>query len=924
MKFGVCSLVVGGSVLALLGAWGNLSVVRRASKPAGAGIADAKTANPRALENYGKLPLSFEANQGQTDGRVKFLARGQGYTLFLTSQEAVLSLQKSERSARQDRALEKAGSELVTDRYALFKDGSPMAMEHARPLDAQRPTSTVLQMRLVGANSNARVKGAEELPGKSNYFIGNDPKKWRTGIPTYAKVRVEDIYPGVDLVYYGKQGQLEYDFVVHPGTDPNVIKLAVTTALPLAKIDAEGDLVVQADGGEVRFHKPVIYQPARSESGRQTTEKTLVAGGYKIDEKNDVAFGVSDYDRTKPLVIDPTLVYSTYLGGGGYYDGFEYNQASAIAVDGSGSAYVTGFTRSPNFPTTPNSYQSAMPSGCDPQYDSPCEFVFVTKFSPDGSSLVYSTFIGNFAFGYGIAVDASGSAYVTGSAGSGFPTTAGAFQTSDRTNGASAFITKLSPDGSALAYSTYLGGTGGDAGHAIAVDGSGNAYVAGQTYSHDFPIANPIQATNQSASGSNAFVAEINSSGSALVYSTYLGGSYSNTSVCCFGDTGSGIAVDASGGAYVVGSTSSTDFPTANAFQPTNHGTANIYGATINAFVAKISSGGTALTYSTYLGGSGANGDYGNAIATDQSGNAYVAGSTNSADFPTTANAFQPTRPNSNSVHAFVTKVVPDGSALVYSTYLGGSGFDAGLGIAVDGSGSAYVTGYTQSSDFPTANPLQPAKRSANSASAFVTRFTGDGSALVYSTYLGGSCGQPFCDEGLGIAADSSSNAYVTGLTYAGDFPTTPNAFQKTNRGADNAFVAKISPATATADLNIHSLAPTVTTSGSMITYVIEVMNNGPDTAFSVSIQDVIPAGATFNSVVFNGGLCTTPATSGTGTVNCTVPYLASGAVLTETLTVNVTAAAGGAIMDTATVSSTTFDPFPGNNSAEFTTNVVI
>ena len=807
MKLGVCSLVVGGSVLVLLGAWRN-GAVRHAPRSTEASVTSAKAARPRAVENYGKLPMSFEVNEGQTDGQVKFLARGQGYTLFLNSQEAVLALQKTEVGGQREGKIEKPGAELIAERFGLFKDGSAMAtsprskdrgysvQERGERPDAARVTSTMLEMKVVGANAKARVEGAEELPGKSNYFIGNDPKKWRTNIATYAKVRVEDVYPGVDLVYYGNRGQLEYDFVVRPGADPSVIRLSLTGA-SLTKVDAEGDLVVQADGGEVRFHKPVIYQPTSTDKRQGTTEKTLIAGGYTIDEKNEVAFAISDYDRTKPLVIDPTLVYSTYLGGGGYYDGFEYNQASAIAVDGSGSAYVTGFTRSPNFPTTPNSYRSAMPSGCDPQYDSPCEFVFVTKFSPDGSSLVYSTFIGNFAFGYGIAVDASGSAYVTGSAGSGFPTTAGALQTSDPSSGASAFITKLSPDGSALAYSTYLGGTGGEVGHAIAVDGSGNAYVAGQTYSHDFPTVSPIQATNHSASGSNAFVAEINSSGSALVYSTYLGGSYSNTSVCCFGDAASGIAVDASGGAYVVGSTSSTDFPTANAFQPTNHGTANIYGATINAFVAKISAGGSALVYSTYLGGSGPNGDNGTAVAVDASGNAYVTGSSDSADFPTTPGAFQPTRPNSNQYfsHAFVTKFSADGSALAYSTYSGSSGVDAGLGIAVDGSGSAYVTGWTQSNDFPTVNPIQAPKNNSGSASAFVTRFTGDGSALTYSTYLGGSCAQAFCDEGLGIAIDGSSNAYVTGLTYAEDFPTTPNAFQKTNRGADNAFVAKISPA---------------------------------------------------------------------------------------------------------------------------------
>jgi len=924
MKFGVSSLIVGGSVLALLGAWRSHTAGLQGLRSVGASIANAKTARPRAVENYGKLPLSFEANQGQTDRRVRFLARGEGYTLFLTSQAAVLALQKSEGEGRQDREL-KASQELNVDRYTLFNDRSPMATERAKRPDGPQLTNTTLQMKLVGANPKARVKGIDELPGKSNYFIGNDRKKWRTNIATYAKVRVEDVYPGVDLVYYGNQGRLEYDFVVRPGGDASAIKLGLTTDTgagekSTAKLAENGDLVVETNGGEVRWHKPVIYQRASTGKTQQAAERVPVVGAFTVNGGNEVAFNIGEYDKSKALVIDPVLSYSTYLGGGGYYDGFEYNQASAIAVDSAGSAYVTGFTRSPNFPTTPNSYDSAMPPGCAPQYDSPCEFVFVTKFSPDGSSLVYSTFIGNFADGNGIAVDASGSAYVTGKAGSGFPTTAGAFQPSNA-GGAKAFVTKLSPDGSALTYSTYLGGTGGDVGYAIAVDGSGNAYVAGQTYSHDFPTANAIQATNHSAAGSNAFVSEINASGSALVYSTYVGGSYSNPSVCCFGDAGTGIAVDASGSAYVVGSTSSTDFPTANAFQPTNHGTVNTYGATINAFVAKISSGGSALAYSTYLGGSGVNGDNGTAVAIDASGNAYVTGSASSADFPTTPGAFQPTGPNANQYysHAFVTKFSTDGSALAYSTYLGGSAVDGGNGIAIAGPGFAYVTGFTASSDFPTADPIQAVNNSPGGANVFVTELTPDGSALVYSTYLGGNCGCGAGDRGLGIAVDASRSAYVTGFASSTNFPTTPTAFQKTNRGADNAFVAKIAEG---ADLDIANNAPSAALSGSTLTYSITVTNNGPDAASNVNIQDAIPAGTNFNSVATTSGSCTAPAPGGAGTVNCTAPALASGSAITETLTVNVTAGLLSTITDTATVSSTTFDP-TSNTSATATTTVV-
>ena len=898
-----------------------------------------RVARPRASEDYGRLPLSFEVNQGQTDAQVRFLARGQGYTLFLTSQEAVLSLHKSEgKRVPKEGASANPGSKLETElagRFALFEDRTRRTAELSESQGGESGTNTVLQMRLAGASFDARVKGEEELSGKSNYFIGNDPKKWRTNIPTYAKVRVEDIYPGVDLVYYGNQGQLEYDFVVRPGADPSEVKLALTsgpstkgrdsrgsvdaTKAASTKIDDNGDLVVPVDGSEVRFHKPVIYQPAFS--GK--VERAIpVEGHYTINEQNEVAFAIGDYDRTRPLVIDPVLVYSTYLGGGGYYDGFEYNQVSAIAVDSSGNAYVTGFTRSPNFPTTLNSYQPAMPSGCAPQYDAPCAYAFVTKLSPDGSSLVYSTFLGGGGAngGYGIAVDSSGNAYVTGSTTSTDFPTLNALQGTNRDYpyGSSAFVTEVNAGGSALVYSTYLGGTGnssnyrGDSGIAIAVDGSGNAYVTGQTYSHDFPTASPIQATNQSASSSNAFVAEISAGGSALIYSTYLGG----TGMGPYGDFGAGIATDTSGNAYVTGQTYSHDFPTASPIQATNQSA-----SASNAFVAKINAGGSALIYSTYLGGTGY--ESGAGIATDTSGNAYVTGTAYSSDFPTTPSAFQGTNHGGND--AFVTKLSPDGSALVYSTYLGGSGGDAGYGIAVSGLGFVYVTGLTTSNDFPTANPIQAANNSPSSGSAFVAQLTPDGSALVYSTYLGGACGQPVCDEGLGIAADSSRNAYVAGLTYSQSFPTTPNAFQKTNRGADNGFVARIAPGTGTADLMLTNIAPSSAMNGLSLTYTIVATNNGPDEASDVNVLDAVPVGTTFSSVSISAGSCTGPAPGGTGTVTCTVNGLASGSFITETLVVNVNATdlPLSTITDTATASSAAFDPNTANNSATATTTVI-
>ena len=676
--------------------------------------------------DYGKLPLSFEANVAQTDEQVKFLSRGRGYALFLTSNEAVIALEKPASQSRRPKGL--LGPKVV------------------EPQKEAGATSAVLRMQLVAANWTRRVVGAEELPGKVNYFIGNDPSKWRTNVPTYAKVKYEGVYPGVDLVYYGNQGRLEYDFVVAPGADPNSIQLKFRGAGKL-RVDNKGDLLLGAAGEEVRFQKPVVYQAANG-------KRKPVEGSYVMAAANSIGFRLGEYDHRQPLVIDPVLVYSTYLGGSGVFG----NVGRGIAVDASGNAYVTGGTGSSNFPTA-NALQPTLAGRSN---------AFVTKINASGTALVYSTYLGGNLEdgGFGIAVDASGNAYVTGVTGStNFPTVnalqatlAGDFD---------AFVTKINATGSALVYSTYLGGNLGDVGSGIAVDASGNAYVTGVTGSTNFPTANALQSTL--GGSQNAFVTKINASGSALVYSTYLGGSGSN------GDVGFGIVVDASGNAYVTGGTSSRNFPTANALQST-------LGGSSNAFVTKINASGSALVYSTYLGGGGV--DHGYGIAVDASGNAYVSGFTSSTNFPT-ANALQSTL--GGSQNAFVTKINASGSALVYSTYLGGSAFDFGTDIAVDASGSVYVTGYSLSTNFPTSNAPQPTL--AGRSNAFVTKISASGTALVYSTYLGGSGSNG--DFGYGIAVDASGNAYVTGGTDSTDFPTA-NALQSTLAGPLDAFVAKI------------------------------------------------------------------------------------------------------------------------------------
>ena len=579
-----------------------------------AALAD-PNAQAKILDSYGKLPLSFEANHGQADGRVKFLSRTGGYTLFLTQDEAVLALRGSKPNTARTKF---AGS-----------DPTPQS-----GTDAPTP-GPVLRMKLHNANPAARITGMEELAGTSNYFIGNNPANWRTNVATYLKVKYEGIYSGIDLVYYGNQRQLEYDFIVAPGADPRCVVFDVRGAKRVRR-DEHGDLVLKMGEGEIRWHTPVVYQEKKDGTRQE------IAARYAITNANRVGFEVAKYDASRPLYIDP-LIYSTYLGT---YFGEDYGQS--IAVDSAGNAYVTGFTNSTDFPTTPGAFQTTAASG----------FVsFVSKLNPTGSALVYSTYLGSSSYVYsrGIAVDSAGNAYVTGSAGPNFPTTKDALQPVYGGNG-DAFVAKLNPTGSALVYSTYLGGSDQDQGSGIAVDGAGRAYVTGYTVSTNFPTMSPLQPANAGGQYGDAFVAKINAAGSALVYSTYLGGSgdedqdqYNRVLIP------GGIAVDGKGSVYVTGNTFSTDFPTTpGAFQTVcNHGN--------------------------------------------------VSGCVSFGD-------------------AFVTRLTPSGSALVYSTYLGGRYTDEGVGIAVDSAGNAYVTGFTVSPDFPTKNPLPNTGPDFGNGDAFVTK----------------------------------------------------------------------------------------------------------------------------------------------------------------------------------------------------------
>jgi hypothetical protein len=794
----------------------------------------------KSRQSLARLPLSFEANQGQTDKEVDYLSRGPGYTVFLTPTEAVLTLSPAQLAA--DSSEEKGTFGLL----------------------APKPEATAVRIQLIGANPAGHATGGNRLPGNVNYFRGNDPSRWQTRIPTYAEVQYHDVYPGIGLLYYGNQQQLEYDFQVAPGADPSQIRLAFAGAQSI-RVDARGDLVMQAGGQTLRQHQPVAYQEIAGR--RWNVPADFVVQGEQI------SFALGEYDSSQPLVIDPVLGYSSYFGGSGSDTGV------GIAVDAAGYTYVTGTTNSTDFPTTnalQPTYAAGNMSGFVPAN------AFIAKFTPDGSGLVYSTYLGGSVrdAAVGIGVDAAGNAYITGITYSPDFPIVNAFQPDPR----STFVSKLSADGSVLVYSTYLGGSDSELAGGIAVDADGNAYVTGETYSHDFPTSNALQPTF-GGGFVDTYVTKFTPDGSSLAYSTFLGGSGD--------DRGYGIAVDPAGNAYVTGFTRSPNFPTVNPIQ------SRLRSLEGNAFVAKLTADGSALVYSTFLGGSGS-GDLGYDIAADVAGNAYVTGYTGSRDFPT-MNAFQPTYGGNSN--AFVAKLAPDGSALVYSTYLGGSGGDFGFGIGVDAVGNAYVTGFTNSPDFPTINPLQATY--GGNGDAFVTELTADGSTLGYSTYLGGSGSE---DNGLrygGIAVDAAGNAYVTGSTTSPDFPTTnPLQPQLGGSGATNAFVAKISPVVLPGPATqVQISAPAQVTSGTPFDITITAQDANGLTAVGYQGTVTFSATDTDPGVALPASYTFTAADQGvhTFTADCTLITAGNQAV-------TVTDTADATITGTATI---TVNPGP-------------
>ncbi len=714
------------------------------------------------MQQYVKLPLSFEPNLGQTNSEAKYLAHGDGYSLFLTSDKAVLALEN-----------------------------------HAKKNAARDAKSSagVLRMGLVGSNPAPNFSAVDELPGKINYFIGKQ-ENWHANVPTFRKVAEKNVYPGIDLVYYGSQRQLEYDFNVAAGANPQAIQMSFEGARKLS-MDAAGNLILSLPGGDVKFEKPFAYQ-------MKGDQKEPVAVQFHLgDRRYRVYFAVGDYDATRPLVIDPILAYSTYLGGTGI-DG-----ANAIAVAPDNTAFVAGGTSSIDFPTA---HPLQANDGGAPDFP---EDAFVSKLSADGSTLLYSTYLGGKAtdVAYGVAVDNAGDAYVTGTTDSpDFPVTFGSVNPlcgGDGECGMSwnpqnfivqnGFVVKLNPAGSALIYGTFIGEYENVSCRAIVVDGNQVAYVTGSTAANGVPTVviqppktppPPFPITASAAQGTfgggttDAFVIKISATGTTVLYSTYLGGDGE--------DDGFGIAADQNANAYVTGLTYSpeptTAFPvTGSAFQSASGGGGDAFFTKINT----NASGAASLVYSSYLGGAGL--DQGNAIAVNAAGNAFIAGGTASQGLGNAGFQMNCTLdPQGNCEgDAFLAEFNPSLSGTaseVFFTYLGGSLADSASGVGLDPTGNIYVTGSTVSPDFPiAAAAFQPVYGGGND-DAFVTKFNPTGSAIVYSSYLGGTD----TDNGNGIAVDTTGSAYVAGQTCSLDFPVA-NAEQASQAGNCDAFISKVS-----------------------------------------------------------------------------------------------------------------------------------
>ncbi len=868
----------------VLGAIAFLSVVAAVAVALGSRVArttwhhqntalkvQSESASAGARLAYGNLPLIFEQNQGQSDSRVKFLARGSGYGLFLTGDGPLLAL----------------------------RDGANKT-QHALDFSA-------LRMKLAGANVHSAIQGDNQLPGHSNYFIGNDPAKWHRDIQQFASVRYREIYPGIDLVFHGNQGRLEYDFEVSPGSEPGQVALKFDGAQH-ASINAAGDLVLALPGGAVAMHAPRAYQK------NGDTEQAVVSR-FMLRADGEVGFEVGGYDRSRTLVIDPILSYSTYLGGSGEeacsiilgHPATPVAGCPAVAVDPTSNAYIAGSTTSVDFPIPVGSspFQSSLKGTAN---------IFVAKFNSTGSTELFATYLGGSGVDTtaGVAVDTAFNVVVTGNTSStNFPT-ANAFQSSPVSPANKhAFASKLDPTGHTLLYSTYLSGNGTDVATGVALDPGGNAYVTGTTTSTEVTTGFPstvgaFQTAPASGSTIQFFLTKINpvlAGTSSVPYSTYFGG---GNSIRPSSDeppaVGGGVAVDVNSNIYITGGTSylhvgaANDFPILNAFQgcldspdvttcPTNVSAYDVFVAKLNPTAVT----GTQLIYSTYIGGTGD--DIGNGIAVDSGFNAYVTGSTDSTDFPAEGTGvFQPTYGGGGD--AFLVKFGPPTNTgneqglvpLDYFTYLGGTGDDVGLAVAVDTIQGARITGWTNTTNaapgsFPNVNNPVQAAYGGGSSDAFVARIdtssTLSNGAGHYATYLGGTG----TDYGTGIAVDPQGASYVSGETTSSNFPVVM-PFQPTLRGGSDAFLSKLGPITS---LGLQVTAsPSPVGVGNQITFQYTLTNTG-DATNNVTFTDFLPATgpASFVSATSSPGTC---GSASGGTVLCNVGTLNSDATATITV----------------------------------------
>lgn len=730
-------------VLALLATWLVLVAVRLTSQPVTGLLPD--TASP-AGSMLAPLPLQFELNLGQTEDSVRFLAHGPGYNLLLMPGKAVIAL-----------------------------------------LPAGDSAPAVVRLAFAGSEEAPEMEGVEQLPGVANYYLGDDQAQWQTGIPTYKGVRYADLYPGIDLLFYGNQQEIEHDFVVAPGRDPSVIAVRVEGAQRL-ELAGNGDLLLVTRGGPLRLRRPTIYQ-------EQEGVRHPVAGAFVLKGEREFGFELGSYDPGLPLIIDPVLEYSTYLGGNG--SDFAYD----TTTDSAGNLYMTGSTNSTNFPVM-NPIQEFGGGGLScPRDAAPyrlCYDVFVTKLNPAGTAILYSTYVGlpGEDEGYAIAVDDAGNAFVAG-----YLSLNGQPPLEDSWTYKNALVFKLTPAGG-FGWAAWWGDDQSEA-RAIALSEAGNIYVTGQTTNDGFPVsATAIQTTRLEVI--DGFISVINPTGEHLLYSSFLGGSGDYCGVCY--SVGNGIAVDEEGMIYVTGQAAPSFPTTANAYQ-------RDFGGYWMAFVAKIDptrSGAAGLVYATYLGGS--RNEFGNAIALDDDGAVVIAGSTNSDNFPTTAGAYDRScgtdgacnhsnnmvceyppfnlPPNcqldaKSDVFVARLELTRSGAAsLVYATYVGGAGKEEGMALALDAAGNSYVTGYTASPNFPLVQPVQAAHGGKNDA--FVFRLRRDGAVLAFSTFLGGGGD----DYARGIAVSSGERASVVGHTDSTNFPVASPLW---SRGpAPEAFVARI------------------------------------------------------------------------------------------------------------------------------------